>query len=716
MKKGYRYLLFVFLLSGFVSYSQIQTNTVVTSDSIKIAVTDTIKKAQINTIAVADTSKKDSLNFYDMTIEQLLSLKAHGVPSELEKLINSLISVASKKPLNVRESPSIVTLVTAEEIKNSGARDLIDVLRLVPGIDFGMDVEGVVGIGMRGNWAHEGKVLLLLDGQEMNEILYATTQFGNHFAIDQIKKIEVIRGPGSAIYGGYAEYGVINIVTRQGGDINGVLVSAIHGQTMKNFMQDNINVSAGKKVGDFEWSISGMMGQGQRSDQTYTDVHGNSYSMNGNSNLNPAYVNIGSSYKGLSFRAIGDFYHTTIRDGYDAILPMTTPQNFNSTYYELKYLWKVNKKLTIVPKLNYKNQAPWNTPAGDSGAYLKSASRSTANVTASYNPTRNINVVFGTETYRDLAIDKLPGDTFYNGKTSVSFYNYAFFVQGLLKTRLVNIILGARYDKHNVYGDAFVPRVGLTKKFNRFHFKALYSNSFRAPAIENIEFSGVNGIHPEHTQVEELELGYQITHSSIFTINFFDITTKTPIIYYSVGGSDAYTNQGSTGTRGLEAEYKTKAKWGYIGVNYSFYTAAGKQQSPAYRVAQDTSMLLGFASHKVNFFGSINITKNLSINPSGTFYGPRWGYSSLNSDTLPVLKKFDPVFLFNLFVKYNTPVKGLTVGLGVYDLFNQVFMFIQPYAEPSSTTNLPHAPMAGPPREFIFRLNYIFNFKPKTTN
>src|ERR1700752_2273742 len=112
--------------------------------------------------------RKDTVDYYEMSLEQLLKLKAHGVPSELEKLINTLISVASKKPLNVRESPSIVSLITAEEIKASGARDLIDVLRLVPGVDFGVDVLGVVGIGMRGNWAHEGKTLVLLDGQEMN--------------------------------------------------------------------------------------------------------------------------------------------------------------------------------------------------------------------------------------------------------------------------------------------------------------------------------------------------------------------------------------------------------------------------------------------------------------------------------------------------------------------------------------------------------------------
>jgi outer membrane cobalamin receptor len=697
MKKSYKLLLFLFLVIGYVSHAQ----------------------EPANTITVTDTTKKDTLNYYDMTIEQLLNLKAHGVPSELEKLINSLISVASKKPLNVRESPSIVSLVTAEEIKNSGARDLIDVLRLVPGIDFGVDVQGVVGIGMRGNWAHEGKVLILLDGQEMNEILYATTQFGNHFPIDQIKKIEIIRGPGSAIYGGYAEYGVINIVTKQGSDINGLAVSGVYGQTEKDYMRRNINLSAGKKTGDFEWSASGMIGQGQRSTSNYTDIYGSSYTMIGNSALNPAYANIGAAYKGLSFRALGDFYNTTTQDGYDAVYPKPYKQNFNSMYFELKYLWKIGKKLTITPKLNYKNQSPWKTPQGDSidPSYLKTASRSTANITASYNPTRKINVVFGSEFYRDMAVDNLAGDTFYNGKTSVNFYNYAFFAQGLVKTRLVNIILGARYDKHNVYGDAFVPRVGLTKKYYHFNFKALYSNSFRAPAIENINLSGTNGIHPEKTQVIELEVGYQLTHNSIVTVNLYDIITKNPIIYYTVGsGIDAYTNQGKTGTRGLEAEYRVKAAWGYVTLNYSFYTAANKPKSDAYSVTADPNMLLGFASHKVNLNASINLTKNLSLNPSGTFYGPRWGYNSINlQDTLAVLNKFNSVFLFNLFLKYNTPVNGLSIGVGVYDIFNQQFAFIQPYAQPNSTINLPHAPLPGPPREFIFRLSYNLNFKAKTT-
>ncbi len=212
-------------------------------------------------------AKKDTIDFYDMSLEQLLKMRAHGVPNELEKLINSLISVASKKPLNTRESPSIISLITADDILKSGARDLIDVLRTIPGLDFGVDVEGAVGVGIRGNWAHEGKMLLLVDGLEMNEILFATTQFGNHYPLDLIKRIEVIRGPGSAIYGGFAEYGVINIITKQGEDLNGISTGGIYGQGQNDYLHRNAYFAIGNKVNDLEYSFMGHMGDGQRSDQ-----------------------------------------------------------------------------------------------------------------------------------------------------------------------------------------------------------------------------------------------------------------------------------------------------------------------------------------------------------------------------------------------------------------------------------------------------------------
>ncbi|MEO6303578.1 MAG: TonB-dependent receptor plug domain-containing protein [Bacteroidia bacterium] len=667
-----------------------------------------------NAYAQTDTTlaKKDTIDFYEMSLEQLLKIKAHDLPTELEKLINSLITVASKKPLNTRESPSIISLITEDEIKKSGARDLIDVLRLVPGFDFGVDVEGVIGVGIRGNWAHEGKMLLLIDGQEMNEILFATTQFGNRYPVEQIKRIEIIRGPGSAIYGGFAEYGVVNIITKQGEDINGVSVSGTYGQGDKDYLRRNVNLSIGQKVKDFEYSISGMMGQGQRSNGVYTDFSDSSYKMNGNSQNNPAFFNAGIKYKGLSFRCIADLYQTTMRDGYGDVIPGSAVRdNFSSVFSELKYVIKVNDKLTITPRLNYKTQNPWESESytGKEG-YSRTATRALGNITSSYNINRNINFVLGGEFYQDQAVDHIDSSYFSNGEQKVSYYNYAFFAQGLIKTRIVNFILGARYDKHNEYGDAFVPRIGLTKKYGRFHFKALYSSAFRAPSIENINYSTDAGIKPELTQISELELGYQLTRKSFFTINVYDINTNNPIVYYTDSTStDFYINSGRSGTQGIEAEYRIKQKWGQVAINYAFYSVANKEKIADYEVSDNSSALMAFANQRVNLNASFNITKAFSICPTISFYGPRYGYTSVDSTGTSVAEQLDPTALVNIYLRYSTPLKGLTIGVGMYDILDQQFKFIQPY-------NGYHAPLPGPGREIIFRLQYTLNYKTKSGN
>lgn len=669
--------------------------------------------------------KKDTVDFYDMTLEQLLKLRAHGVPSELEKLINSLISVASKKPLNTRESPSIISLITADDIQKSGARDLIDVLRMVPGFDFGCDVEGVVGIGVRGNWAHEGKVLVLIDGVEMNEILFATTQFGNHYPVDIIKRIEIIRGPGSAIYGGFAEYGVINIITKQGEDLNGISMGGIYGQGTKDYLNRNAYFAIGNKVKEFEYSVTGFMGDGQRSDQTYKAFNDSSYYMGGgNSSLRPNYFTAGLKYKGLSYRWIGDFYNISMKNGYGEVVPgIAVAETFHSTFHDLKYQININKKLSITPQISFKSQTPWKTaPYSGKEAYNRTATRSRGNVTASYNPNRNINFVVGGEYYVDKATDHLDSSYFSNGKSTITYNNFAVFAQGLVKTRLVNFILGARYDKHNVYGDAFVPRVGLTKKYGAFHFKALYSKAFRAPAIENINYAisdtaqvrslkslGYNvsmGIRPEFTQVAELELGCKLGRHSIFTVNFFDITTTDPIVYLTDStNADMYSNYGGSGTQGVEAEYKLRIKKFNFGLNYAFYTAVSKQKISDYEISDDEKALVGFANHRVNLSAIWNPIEKLSINVNTAIYGQRWAYTSVDSKGESVAEQLPATYLVNVFVNYE-PIDGLNIGLGCYDILNQKFQFIQPY-------NGYHAPLPGPSREIIVKLQYNLHFKSK---
>lgn len=182
----------------------------------------------------------------------------------LEELMDVNVSVASQTPMTNREAPGIITVITQDEIKKSGANDLLEILKKVPGFDFGVDIQGVVGIGVRGNWANEGKVLLLWDGLEMNEDLYSTLQFGGHYSTEMINRIEIIRGPGSAMYGGNAEYAVINIITNNNAELNGVLASVSNSLMSKTFGSRGVSCAAGKSLGETHINLSTSLNQFHR--------------------------------------------------------------------------------------------------------------------------------------------------------------------------------------------------------------------------------------------------------------------------------------------------------------------------------------------------------------------------------------------------------------------------------------------------------------------
>ncbi len=194
----------------------------------------------------------------------------------LDRLLGLEVSVASLRATTLRESPGIVTVITRDEILYSGARDLVDVLMMVPGFFFAVDVQGVVGIGIRGQWAHEGKLLLIVDDQEMNELGYQTLAFGHHYPVEAIERIEIIRGPGSAIYGGNAELGVIKVTTRRGDTLRGARAAARYATPRRFYASDgdglglaDVTVEVGDGDDDFEWSVSGLIG---RSTTPYSEI------------------------------------------------------------------------------------------------------------------------------------------------------------------------------------------------------------------------------------------------------------------------------------------------------------------------------------------------------------------------------------------------------------------------------------------------------------
>ncbi len=130
------------------------------------------------------------------------------------------IKTASRVEQTVSEAPSIVTVITAEEIKYKGFNTIEDILNDVAGTDATIDFMGTTRIGIRGlfsKFAPNNRVKQMLDGQSLNTFVYGDAYgYFKFIPIENIKQIEIIRGPGSALYGANAFAGVINIITKTG--------------------------------------------------------------------------------------------------------------------------------------------------------------------------------------------------------------------------------------------------------------------------------------------------------------------------------------------------------------------------------------------------------------------------------------------------------------------------------------------------------------------
>jgi outer membrane receptor protein involved in Fe transport len=145
---------------------------------------------------------------------------------DLERLMKIEIVVAgSKRAQETRDVASFVSVVSAADIRQHGYRTLADVLRTLPGFyvsnDRNYSYVGVRGFSRAGDW--NSRILLLLNGLRTNESVYDLAYLGEEFSvdIDLIDRVEVIRGPSSALYGSNAFFAVINVVTRTGSSLAG---------------------------------------------------------------------------------------------------------------------------------------------------------------------------------------------------------------------------------------------------------------------------------------------------------------------------------------------------------------------------------------------------------------------------------------------------------------------------------------------------------------
>jgi iron complex outermembrane receptor protein len=190
----------------------------------------------------------------------------------LEELMQQEVTGASNYVQKVSEAPADVSVITASDVRRYGWRNLADVLRSVRSFyltnDRTYQYAGIRGVSPTGDL--DNRILFMIDGVRVNDGLFDSTMMGETFPLDLdlVERIEIIRGPGSSIYGGNAMFGVINLITRSGRDLDGTEV----GVGVASRQTYDGRVSAGHAEGNREWLLSATKANSGGGSYEFSDI------------------------------------------------------------------------------------------------------------------------------------------------------------------------------------------------------------------------------------------------------------------------------------------------------------------------------------------------------------------------------------------------------------------------------------------------------------
>ncbi len=430
------------------------------------------------------------------------------------------VMTASRQTVSVLESPATSTIITREDILHSGFNSVSDLVMFVTGMDFFKASGAGPDVGIRGvNGVQSNQVLVLLDGRP----IFNPARNSNQCALipsfpNDIERIEVIRGPGSALYGSNAFAGVVNIITRTPEEIDGVDLMASPG----TFDSHLYNFNMGKKSGKLSYKLLGGWTQEASMDDHHNHIKG-LLKFSGELDYawqpgSKAELSFGITSGSISVLPMS-FFSTFDQGGEDAFV--RTKLNLDDTHFDI--WWRHHSTSGDIKSSDESNEHYWKFD--------------------------NINIT-GYHQFRWKGHETIAGAELKASSLGATSYDrwhnqflYSFFMED--RWRLpsnFNLFLSGRYDHHTCAGGAFSPRLSLVKQLGAtqsLRFSA--SQAFKYPSylqnyieqdetFPNFTFHHVGNRDLDPEKLVSLELAYQTWNISgfnallaIFYNNYSDI-------------------------------------------------------------------------------------------------------------------------------------------------------------------------------------------------
>ncbi|MGN6299404.1 MAG: TonB-dependent receptor plug domain-containing protein [Ginsengibacter sp.] len=635
----------------------------------------------------------------------------------LEQLMNIKVVTASGYAQTTAEAPSTITVITAQQIKDRGYEQLEDALRDVPGIDM-IHLNGYAPtlIYFRGMYGAENlRALLMIDGIVENNIIGTNDMAGPAYSLHNVKRIEIISGPASALYGANAFGGVINIITKNGSDINGFTAEQGFGSFNTTFEK----VSMGLKKNKFEFDIAGTLYSTDgpkfaNRDPDYSASYvDKAYSLNTrvsyvakNSKttlgfhtyktpigwgtfFNSATTFLGLPSQGYQNSGLLGLISSNIRGGKPGLL---TP--YLTTYF-LQNTFKPNEKLRVLTRLvyretgigddsyayvtldghtlirsvftNYSNEFSGEVSADYSfaprqrltgGIEFERENVERANRTMTFDP-HDIYLLDGKDTLINLHATFLPRK-YDIRKNFGSYLQYALNTDFLNKT---NFTAGIRYDYNSYYGDRFSPRIAIVNQpTDQLTFKLLYGTAFRAPTNLEIYQSPPDfPLQTEKIKTYEADAIYSFSKKLRLQLNLFSNELTDVIVIGNLTGVNPNKNPGAQTINGIELGGDMMFGSNTTAfANFTFQDARGKNF-----VTHTSGFIPGVARFKGNAGVTFRIGELFTLNIIENWIGKR---------QVPRTDPYGPVagyFITNCVVTTKELFnRGITASLNVRNVFN----------------------------------------------
>ncbi len=535
------------------------------------------------------------------------NLNADGSDLDLELLFNMDVVSATKNTQKLREAPAILEVITDRDIRERGYRSVAEALRTVPGFsvlydytNYNVGVRGING-GMRA-WSRIVKVMI--DNQPVALRMDSSNFLGPELIpMEVVKRIEIIRGPGSALYGADAFLGVINLVTKRGEDLAGGQVSTGVGSFAKGSVEAAFAFGQQTELlgQNLDLAVAASGAQADRSGMSVASTSPRQTTFQDKATGDPAMTT------GDLTRPRSLFLSMAMGDATDGKLALTG--NYQQGDSAGKFLdWSIDQKLLDSKnRLVVNNQflrATYERALGESlavnlGAALVNGGPTSEDQLDINNPNylqlrksgysgidvngefryqlseRNSLTVGGDysttdqqlqSTYnlftRDFGSKSAGTVAPETEKGSKTFSNVGTFAQGILyPTEQLGITLGVRHDTHNVYGNVLNSRTGLVYLWNdAISTKLLYGSSFKAPSPNQLysapivfgDIIGNEALKPETAQTVETELSWILSKHLLASTNAYFTQVRDQVKIMQSGANYRAMNMGQASTVGIE--------------------------------------------------------------------------------------------------------------------------------------------------------------------